>query len=123
MMALEKDWQGRVWLNPPYSKDLLAQFVQKLIDEHQASHVGAAILLVNNFTDSDWFQNACGACAAMCFPRGRIYFKNASGKIDRPLNGQAFFYFGKEITAFRSVFATIGCGFAGVGSWAWDGTK
>lgn len=121
--GLSHKWTGKVWLNPPYSKELLAKFVAKLVDEYQAAHVKAAILLVNNFTDSDWFQLACGACTAVCFPRDRIYFENASGKIDRPLNGQVFFYFGAEVKTFQSVFASIGAGFAGAGSWSWDGTK
>ena len=80
--ALTQDWHGRVWLNPPYSKGLLLQFVNKMVHEVETENVTAAIMLLNNFTDADWFQNACSVCAAICFPRGRIYFKNASGKID-----------------------------------------
>lgn len=63
-----------------------------MIREIELGHVKAAVMLLNNFTDADWFQLACSSCDALCFPRGRISFENASGKIDRPLNGQVFFY-------------------------------
>jgi len=112
-----------VWLNPPYSKELLAQFVKKLIDEHQSGQIMAAVLLVNKFIDSDWFQAACGACAAVRFPRDRIYFKHRDGKVDRPLNGQVIFYFGKDVQTFRTVFKAVGAGFIGVGSWSWEATS
>jgi phage N-6-adenine-methyltransferase len=115
--ALMQDWHGRVWLNPPYSKGLLYQFVSKMIHEVKSKRTTAAIMLLNNFTDADWFQLACSICAAICFPRGRIYFKNASGKIDRPLNGQAFFYYGGNVDSFCSEFSSVGCGFVGANSW------
>jgi phage N-6-adenine-methyltransferase len=119
--ALTKDWCGRVWLNPPYSKRLLLKFVSKLIHEFKVKNTTAAVMLLNNFTDAGWFQLACSACAAVCFPRGRISFTNAvTDKIDRPLNGQVFFYYGDDVESFRSEFAGVGCGFIGVGSWPFD---
>jgi hypothetical protein len=95
-------------VNPPYSKGLLIQFVNKMIREVERKNVTAGIMLLNNFTDADWFHMACSACAAICFPRGRIYFENATGKIDRPLNGQVFFYYGNDAEVFHSEFSSIG---------------
>jgi len=118
--ALSQDWHGRVWLNPPYSKGLLLEFVEKLVTEVTAKRTTAAIMLLNNFTDADWFQHACSICDAVCFPRGRIYFENASGESDRPLNGQAFFYYGTDVSSFCSAFSSVGCGFVGAGAWSWD---
>lgn len=115
--ALTRDWCGRVWLNPPYSKGLLWQFISKMVREINIGNTTAAITLLNNFTDADWFQLACSICDAICFPRGRIYFENASGKTDRPLNGQVFFYYGDDVDAFCSEFSALGCGFVGTGSW------
>jgi phage N-6-adenine-methyltransferase len=63
--ALTQDWLGRVWLNPPYSKGLLAQFVDKLLLEIKNKNTTAAIALLNNFTDADWFQQACSICTAV----------------------------------------------------------
>jgi DNA N-6-adenine-methyltransferase (Dam) len=106
--ALTQDWHGRVWLNPPYSKGLLAKFVDKLIHEVRTGNTTAAIMLLNNSTDAGWFHVAFSNCAAFCFPRKRIYFENASGKKDRPLNGQVFFYYGRNVDLFRSEFSALG---------------
>ncbi len=40
--GLSKVWTGRVWLNPPYSRVLLRQFVERL-----AAHNNGIALLVN----------------------------------------------------------------------------
>jgi ParB family chromosome partitioning protein len=106
--ALAQVWRGRIWLNPPYSKGLLIQFVNKLIREVEVGNLSAAIVLLNNFTDASWFQLAQSRSSAFCFPRGRIYFENASGKKDRPLNGQVFFYYGRDVDLFRSEFSALG---------------
>ena len=49
--GLTKDWVGRVWLNPPYSRPLIEQFVRKL-----AQH-GNGIALLFNRCDSKMFQD------------------------------------------------------------------
>jgi hypothetical protein len=92
---------------------LLIQFVNKLIREVKAGNVSAAVMLLNNFTDASWFQLAHSTCSAFCFPRRRIQFENASGKKDRPLNGQVFFYYGRDVDRFRSEFSALGITAAG----------
>ena len=49
--GLTKEWAGRVWLNPPYSRPLIGQFVRKL-----AEH-GNGIALLFNRCDSKMFQD------------------------------------------------------------------
>jgi ParB family chromosome partitioning protein len=111
--ALAQVWRGRVWLNPPYSRGLLIQFVNKLIREIEAGTVSAAVMLLNNFTDASWFQLAQSRSSAFCFPRRRIHFENAPGKKDQPLNGQVFFYYGRDVDLFRSEFSALGITAAG----------
>jgi phage N-6-adenine-methyltransferase len=106
--ALAQVWRERVWLNPPYSNGLLARFVEKMVLEVEAENVTAGIMLLPNFTDAGWFQAAFSICAAVCFLCGRIHFENASGKADRPLNGQVFFYYGRNVDLFRSEFSALG---------------
>jgi phage N-6-adenine-methyltransferase len=104
--GLKQPWIGKLWVNPPYSR--VAEFVTKLVSEIEAGRVTAAILLVHNSSDTSWFHKAAGAAAAICFTRGRIKFEQENGPADSPPQGQAFFYFGKDVAAFREVFNAIG---------------
>ena len=106
--ALTKEWFGRVWLNPPYSKELIGPFVHKLADEIGSGRVQEAILLTHNYTDTAWFHTAESAAARICFTRGRIAFESPSGEKAAPTQGQAFFYYGDNIDAFESVFTEFG---------------
>jgi phage N-6-adenine-methyltransferase len=106
--GLRQQWHGQVWLNPPYAKLLIAQFVSKLRAERQAGRVTAAIMLTHNYTDTTWFQEAVAVADAICFPRGRVKFYQPNGKIAKPTQGQAFFYFGSDVTAFAQRFRSIG---------------
>jgi len=56
--GLSKPWAGRVFLNPPYTAELVDRFVQRLVTGHLAGDITAAILLVNNATETKWFQLA-----------------------------------------------------------------
>lgn len=38
--GLSKEWHGRVWLNPPYSRPLICRFVEKMADHNN----GIAVL-------------------------------------------------------------------------------
>ncbi len=50
------DWEGRVFLNPPVCKSLVARFCQRLLLEFQSGHVEEAILLVPARTNQEWFR-------------------------------------------------------------------
>lgn len=106
--GLAQAWQGRVYLNPPYSQPAIRLFIEKLVAEHQAGRVPEAIALTHNYTDTVWFHCAAQACAAICFTRGRIAFINQDGEKAAPTQGQAFFYFGPRVEAFSQLFAQYG---------------
>ena len=109
--GLENEWAGRVWLNPPYSKDLCSRFAAKLLESLDAD-VSEAIVLVNNATETGWMQELLGRCSAACFPAGRIKFLDSTGKpANSPLQGQAFLYFGDKYDEFRVVFSSCGAVF------------
>ena len=91
--GLSKQWHGRVWLNPPYAIGLIDRFAHKLLAEHAAGSVSAAVVLTDNRTDTAWFHALAGACSRLCFTRRRIHFYNDSVSVSRPANGSAFFYF------------------------------
>jgi phage N-6-adenine-methyltransferase len=108
--GLKQQWRGRVWLNPPYSREMVPVFIDKLIDEIDAGRVTAAIMLTHNYTDTEWFLKAQARCDAICFTKGRIKFTKPDRQESAPTQGQAFFYFGEDVAAFADAFKAIGWG-------------
>jgi ParB family chromosome partitioning protein len=100
--GLQQDWSGRVWMNPPYSGDLVGRFAEKLAEAFDSNKVSAAVVLVNNATDSKWFQRLAASASAICFPKGRIKYLDSTGTpANSPLQGQAILYFGGDVLAFQ----------------------
>lgn len=106
--GLNKKWSGRVWLNPPYARDLLPQFVDKLLKEYNAGHVTEAICLTHNYTDTEWFHSLASGANAFCFTNGRIRFVKDDGTEASPTQGQVFTYFGERPDSFARAFNHIG---------------
>jgi phage N-6-adenine-methyltransferase len=106
--GLTRKWLGRVFLNPPYSHPLIDDFIAKLCAELNAGHTAAAVLLTNNCTDTAWFHQAAAAADVFCFTKGRIDFREPTGKNPHPTQGQIFFYFGPDPERFAAVFETAG---------------
>jgi hypothetical protein len=107
--GLSRAWGGRVFLNPPYSGDLVGRFAAKALGEIAAGTVSEAIVLVNNATETAWFQSLAAMAQCVCFPKGRIRYLDATGELkQRPLQGQAFFYFGPRGEEFGAVFSEFG---------------
>lgn len=65
--GLEQDWFGRVWLNPPYGRDI-GMWLDKLADHGN----GLALTFVR--TDTKWFQNFAPKCSWILFLSGRVKF-------------------------------------------------
>ncbi len=107
--GLSKKWNGRVWMNPPYSKDLCSRFIGALLESYSEGRVTQAVVLVNNATETAWMQTILGVCSAVCFPMGRIRFLDGSGKpANSPLQGQCFVYLGDDVASFVNEFEDIG---------------
>ena len=106
--GLAQEWNGRIWLNPPYAQPLIGQFMSKLCEEYEAGRCTEAVALTHNYTDTRWFQDTARAATAICFTRGRIKFYSPSGDIAAPTQGQAFFYFGPNVDAFAAEFSAVG---------------
>lgn len=106
--GLTQDWNGNVWLNPPYAQPYIADFIHKLVEQHTNGNVRQAILLTHNNTDTRWFLEAAENCSAICFTTGRVKFYAPNGTIAAPASGQAFFYFGPAKAAFKDVFNEVG---------------
>lgn len=90
--GLSKEWFGRVWLNPPYSRPLIEQFIKRL-SEH-----GNGIALLYNRCDSKMFQDTIFPNAtAMKFLRERIRFYRPDGtRGNTPGCGSVLIAFGER---------------------------
>lgn len=106
--GLDKPWQGRVWLNPPFSMPLIEQFVDKLLEEWVAGRVSQATVVTNNATDTGWFHALLAESKLACLTKGRVKFYSSASDIMTPRQGQAFFYFGDQIDRFSKVFSEFG---------------
>lgn len=104
--GLSKEWIGNVWMNPPYAQPLIQQFSEKLQAEILCG-VTQAVVLVNNATETAWFQGMALKASAICFPKTRIKFW-APGKVAQPLQGQAVIYFGENTERFFEEFDVFG---------------
>jgi ParB family chromosome partitioning protein len=106
--GLAQPWEGRVYVNPPYSMPLVEHFAGKLLAELDAGRCTAAVALVNNATDTGWFQSLAQRLP-FCLIRGRVPFESAhGGACPGPRQGQVAFYAGQEVQRFADVFGQIG---------------
>lgn len=108
--GLKNKWGSRVWMNPPYSQPQIAQFSRALVEKVSSGEVEQACVLVNNATETEWFQNILSCCSAVCFLRGRVRFLDTSGNPSgAPLQGQAVVYIGANVAEFSNEFGGRGC--------------
>jgi ParB family chromosome partitioning protein len=114
--AFKQTWfeeQGRVFMNPPYTRKLVDSAIALFLEHLARDEITQGIVLVNNATETRWFQSLARKCSAACFPDRRIAFENVDGKhVSGNTRGQVFFYFGHRIERFREVFGRIGAVFS-----------
>lgn len=72
--GLIQPWFGRVWLNPPYSTELLGRFVSRLADHG----CGTALIFARTETDA-FFSHVWERASALLFIRGRLNFHFPDG--------------------------------------------
>lgn len=100
--GLSLPWFGRVYMNPPYGREIDA-WVTKLIEEHTAGNVPEAIALVPARTDTQWWMKLRDYPA--CFVEGRLKFGNSENSAPFP---SAIFYLGNHIDHFYYSFCLLG---------------
>lgn len=105
--GLAAKWlRENVWLNPPYSNSQV--WIDKLLREVDGVFVKQAIVLVNNATETAWFQSLLARSAVVCFPGRRLQFWRHDHSNVGARQGQAIFYLGANDAAFVAEFQQFG---------------
>lgn len=71
--GLNCQWNGRVWLNPPYGKET-GKWLQKLIDHGQ----GTALIFARTETEM-FFSKVWNKATSILFIEGRLHFHHVDG--------------------------------------------
>lgn len=108
--GLAHEWRGNVWMNPPYSAELIGRFCAKLAHHYNEGDVTQAVVLVNNATETGWFADLVSVASAIVFPRSRVRFWKPDGELGAPLQGQAVIYMGGNPGDFLREFRAFGWG-------------
>jgi hypothetical protein len=104
--GLSGNWSGKVFLNPPYGKEI-GKWIEKLVAEYEAKAISEAIALVPARTDTEWFQKI--APYTLCLVKGRLKFWNSQGEADNNASfPSAVVYLGKSNLKFVENFSDLG---------------
>jgi len=106
--GLTQQWEGKTWMNPPYTARVINKFIDKIVSHYMAGDIPEAIILTNNNTDTSWFHDGAEYAGAICFTKGRINFLKRDGSRSSPTNGQSFLYFGENTDKFKNEFSKHG---------------
>lgn len=88
--ALEKKWNGFVWMNPPFGgRNQLVEWLKAI-----AVH-GNGIALTPDRTSAPWYELASRTCSSKLLVHKKIQFIKPDGTIGRsPANGTTLFAYG-----------------------------
>lgn len=106
--GLKQEWNGNIWMNPPYAQPLISKFATAVVEKFNGGEIKQACVLVNNATETGWFQGMLASASAVCFVKGRVKFLDPQGNPGAPLQGQAVIYLGKKAVHFSTAFQTFG---------------
>lgn len=80
--GLAQQWNGRVWLNPPFDRRVVGKWLAKL-----AAH-GRGTALVHARTETAWFRIAWSSASAILFLDQRVVFHKPDGSQQTTENGE-----------------------------------
>lgn len=104
--GLLRPWQGRVFLNPPYGREL-PEWIDKLRAEWKRGLLIEIIALLPARTDTEWFNALTRDTddAVVCFLFGRLTFVGNDDPAPFP---SMVVYFGRQHDVFAQVFTKLG---------------
>lgn len=72
--CLDNQWEGNVFMNPPYGRGIY-QFIQKAYEEHLRDGKRFIVMLIPSRTDTKYWHNFIQDKAVVKFIRGRLKFE------------------------------------------------
>jgi len=72
--GLQRDWYGRVWLNPPYGRGHNPRWAAKVTEQVSARHPHSITALVPASTSTEWWQGHYADADAVTFFDSRLSF-------------------------------------------------
>lgn len=112
--GLDRNWSGRVWMNPPYSlkgEYALDVWITRLQRDFRSGAVDEAVMLINNVADSQAGASALAESSAACFTCPRLKFKRPGAMDANPPLGQMILLYShreEAVAEFARVFGGIG---------------
>ena len=104
--GLEQRWEGRVWLNWPYSREGNRAWVKKLVFKYEQGHIAQGCCISYSSTSESWFAPLLQM--PQCFLYARTRFIGSDGQIQpAPTKGSVVTYFGSNVGAFATAFAGL----------------
>ena len=85
--AMDQDWHGICWLNPPYGssgKYKLSEWIKKGFNESQ-KHNSTIVILIPARTNTNWWHNYCMKSKEIKLVKGRPKFGGAKYGLPQPL--------------------------------------
>jgi phage N-6-adenine-methyltransferase len=79
--GLLEDWHGRVFMNPPYGREIKS-WVRRAYEESR-TNAEVVVCLLPSRTDTAWWHDYCMK-GEITFIRGRLYFGDGKGRSPFP---------------------------------------
>lgn len=73
--ALDNEWQGNVFVNPPYGRKI-GEFVKKAYEEYVRDNDRFIVMLIPARTDTRYWHSYIQGKATVKFIKGRLKFEN-----------------------------------------------
>lgn len=110
--GLSHQWNGRIWLNPPYGGYQKA-FVAHAVNEYKSGRLRQVIMCLNSHAkETEWFSQLWTTARAMCETHHRPKFaggaSNKTPQESAPTTGTVFVYIGPNVDAFFLEFGHFG---------------
>lgn len=108
--GLDKSWWGNVWLNPPYSTELIRQFASKALAEWARGDIANMFVLTNTSHSVGWWKDLASKASAVVLLSKRVSFwhPDPNAICERPRYDNTLFYFGDEAGRVAELFEDHG---------------